>query len=159
MTTSAQFTNFTDKEFIGYWDGKERKFAPGQSDWMPDFLAKHFAKHLTNRELLRVNKNGQPAYKDGEKMTSPKFPEQVPQFMELFNKAYTSGQSKEIVSDKKDDINEMIDLANKEKLNKKGKNEKQNSKQDPKKPQVILPPDINDDDDESSFEGKAKKDN
>src|SRR3990167_49054 len=106
---TALFTNFTDYEFIGYWDGKPKKFAPGQSIWMPDYLAKHFAKHLSNRELLRLDKNGNPIYKDGEKMTSPKNPEQVPLFMELYNKAYTPNEEVDDIGSEGDNPDVLIE--------------------------------------------------
>ena len=151
---TALFTNFTNEEFTGYWDGKGKTFIPGQSLYMPDYLARHFAKHLTNRELLRIDKNGSLVYKDGEKMTSPKKPEDVPIFMELFNKAFTPDESEEIGSvEKKDDIDTLIDVANKNKEVSNSLEKPVKGKQDPKQPQVIdVPP--SDDDEEEEFEGK-----
>ena len=128
MSNTALFTNFSNEEFIGYWDGKPKKFAPGQSLYMPDYLAKHFAKHLTNRELIK---------KGMETATSPKFKEQVPEFMELFNRAYTPDEADES-DNKSDDVDTQIDVANRNK----------------EQPQTVLPPD--DDDDESEFDGKPK---
>ena len=87
MSTTAKFVNFTEEEFTGYWDGKPHVYPAGASEFMPDYLAKHFAKHLVNRELLRVNKDGTLLYKDGDKMTSPKEPKDVPLFMKFFKKA------------------------------------------------------------------------
>lgn len=157
---TALFTNFTEQEFTGYWDGKAKKFDPGQSLYMPDYLARHFAKHLTNRELLRVDANGNPVYRDGEKMTSPKKPEDVPLFMEIFNKAYAPDEEEEALGDKKDDIDTLINVANKNrqaKLEKASETPPEKSKparQDPNEPQVIVPPDFNEDEeDEGSFEG------
>lgn len=75
---TALFFNFTDKPFTGYWDGKPKTFKPGDKVYMPQYLAEHYAKHLTNKVLLEEGK---------ETSTSPKYPEQVPQFMEIFNKA------------------------------------------------------------------------
>lgn len=149
---TALFTNFTSYEFIGYWDGKPKKFAPGQSIWMPDYLAKHFAKHLTNRELLRTDKQGNPIYKDGEKMTSPKNPEQVPMFMELFNKAYTPDETEELGS-QKDDVDALIASANKNREAGKS-SQKADVEQDPNEPQIIPSPD---DEDDEEFEGKPKE--
>jgi len=150
---TALFTNFTDQEFIGYWDGKGRKFAPGQSLYMPDYLARHFAKHLSNKELLRTDTNGNLIHKDGDKMTSPKKPEQVPMFMDLFNKAYTPDETEEL-GDKKDDVDSLISVANKNREQKlQGKSE---SKQDPTQPQIINPPDddTDEDEEESGFGNK-----
>ena len=114
---------------------------------MPDYLAKHFAKHLSNRELLRLDKNGNPIYKDGEKMTSPKNPEQVPLFMELFNKAYTPDETEEMGS-AKDDVDTLIASANKNRESKKS------TTQNPNEPQIISSPDDEEDD---PFEGKPQE--
>ena len=100
---TALFTNFSTEEFTGWWDGKARKFASGQSTWMPDYLAAHFAKHLANRELLRKDASGDLIYKDGEKMTSPKFPDQVPIFKSLFDKAFQE-EDGETIGQPKDDV-------------------------------------------------------
>ena len=144
---SALFTNWTNEEFIGYWDGKGKKFTPGQSLYMPDYLARHFAKHLTNRELLRKDATGNLIYREGEKMTSPKKPEDVPLYMELFNKAYTKDDTEEM-GEEKDDIDTLISTAN--------KNRKEKLVGNPAdEPQIVLPPE--DDEDESSFEGKPKE--
>lgn len=143
---TALFTNFSDEVFTGYWDGKGKSFAAGQSMYMPDYLAQHFAKHLVNRELLRTKPDGTLIYKDGEKMTSPKKPQDVPLFMELFNKAYTPDED-EPMNQEGDDVDSAIDTANKNR--EKRSEEKQNSAE----PQIILPPEGDDDDegDESSF--------
>ena len=79
----ATFINWTDEVFTGYWNGKPYTFNPGQKgEHLHESIAQHFAKHLTNQVL----QNG--SIKDGEKFTSPKKPEEVPKFMELFNKAF-----------------------------------------------------------------------
>jgi hypothetical protein len=162
----AQFTNFTNDEFIGYWDGKGKKFAPGQSIAMPDYLASHFALHLVNRELLKRNKDGSLLIPNGDKYVSPKKPEDVPVFMDLFNKAFVLDELDEL-GEKRDDIDVLIDVANKNRGNdqhptnvesndkgKTGSNPVPAEKQDPTKPQVIVPPDFEEDDDEESFGGK-----
>ena len=155
---TALFTNFTDQEFIGYWDGKGKKFDPGQSLYMPDYLAKHFAKHLTNRELLRIDGNGNLIHKDGDKITSPKKPEQVPMFMDLFNKAYTPGETEEL-GDQKDDVDALINSANKNR-SAKLKQPTPEQTQDPTQPQtqIINPPDVDEEEDEeeSGFENKPQ---
>lgn len=162
---TALFTNFSKEEFIGFWNGKGKKFAPGQSLYMQDFLARHFAKHLTNRELLRKREDGTPVYPDGEKMTSPKFPEQNPLFMELFNQAYTPDEADEMGEDK-EDVDSLIEVANKNRgkkveisnlLPEQETPKPKKAKQDPTKPQIIDVPD--DDEDEEEFGGKPKEDN
>ena len=75
----ALFHNFTDTPFTGYWDGKAYTFNPGVKKYYPAGIAAHFAKHLTNKVL---NEKGLEVY------TSPKKPEDTPQFMDIFNKAY-----------------------------------------------------------------------
>ena len=170
---TAQFVNFTDESFIGSWDGKLRKYPAGSSEFMPDYLAKHFAKHLVNRELLRTDGSGNLIYKGGDKMTSPKKPEEVPLFTELFNKAYIPDDIDEL-GDTHDDLGALIGAANKNRADKLAKvdsakienvpspstsrpstSQGDEPLQDPTKPQIVLPPDWNnDDDDESSFTGK-----
>lgn len=142
---TAQFTNFTDEEFEGAWDGKVKRFKPGQSVYMPDYLAQHYAKHLVNRELLRRGADGSLVYKDGEKFVSPKQPEQVPQFMELFNKAYTP-DGEDIVGEQGDDVDTLIDVSNKNKMSEEYTGPSS-------EPQTVLPPDFDESGDESSFEG------
>lgn len=77
--SNATFHNFTEKPFTGWWDGKSKTFKAGEKKYMPAYLAEHFAKHLTNQVLVEA---GHEVY------TSPKNPSQVPQFMEIFKKAY-----------------------------------------------------------------------
>mgnify|MGYP007031181402 CR=1 FL=1 len=146
---TALFTNWTLEEFTGWWDGKAKKFAPGQSLWMPDYLASHFAKHLANRELLRRGPDGKLVYENGEKYTSPKFPDQVPVFLELFNKAFHPEEG-ESIGEKKDDLDTLIDVANKNRQKVGSKNADIASKvTGSNEPQVI--PEPPDDEDESSF--------
>lgn len=96
---TAIFYNFTDKPFTGYWDGKPKTIKAGRKEYMPEFLARHFAKHLANQVLIEQGKYN---------YTSPKFPEQVPAFMQLFTKAF-------ILEDDAEDQTEVemeIDVAN-----------------------------------------------
>lgn len=60
------------------WANEDYTFEPGTSRYMPKWKAIHFAKHLVNRELLRLGH---------ENDTSPKRPSDNPFYMELFNKA------------------------------------------------------------------------
>lgn len=77
--TNATFHNFTDKPFTGWWNGKAKTFPAGARQYMPAYLAEHFAKHLTNQELIANKK---------EVYVSPKNPGQVPEFMAVFKKAF-----------------------------------------------------------------------
>jgi hypothetical protein len=153
---TALFTNFTDKPFTGYWNGKGKTFAPGQSVYMPDYLAQHFAKHLTNRELLRTDSLGNLVHPNGDKMTSPKKPQEVSLFMEIFNKAYAPDDAEEL-GEEKDSIDVQIEVANKNRQ-KSGKaslpkdepspkkESRQEEQQDPTKPQTL--PEVSEDEDE-----------
>ena len=141
---TALFTNFTDQPFTGYWNGKGRSFQAGESKHMPQYLAEHFAKHLVNRELLTVvgqDKDRNPIlkYPNGDKFTSPKFPNQVPVFMELFNKAVTI-LGDEDIGEHADPVETQISILNKDKT--------KSSKQDPTEPQLIVPPDFDEEDDQ-----------
>lgn len=78
-THKYRFFNFTDKPFTGYWNGKAYTFKPGVTQYYPRLIARHFAKHLTNQVLIETGK---------EKYTSPKKPDEVPLFMEIFHKAF-----------------------------------------------------------------------
>ncbi len=52
---SKLFINWSPEEFIGMWDSVPYKFAPGQTVYLEDWKANHFAKHLTDRELNRAS--------------------------------------------------------------------------------------------------------
>jgi hypothetical protein len=75
----AKFVNYTNEEFIIHWNGKKKTFPPGKSKFMEDGVARVFAKHLANKILISLGKDN---------LTSPKKPEDVPQFMEIVNKCY-----------------------------------------------------------------------
>ena len=133
----ALFYNFTSKPFIGYWDGKAKTFAPGAKQYMEEWRARHYAKHLTNKVLLEQGK---------ENSTSPKFPEQVPDFMEIFNKCCIVEQDQ----DEEQDASDLIDKQHEEiKPTPKAKT-KTPTVVDNKEPQIIKSPDADDDED---FEG------
>lgn len=146
MHKSALFTNFTDREFIGWWGGKSRKYAPGQSEFMPVGLARHFAGHLVNQELMTRNASGTLKYKDGEKMLSPKEPEQFPIYMELFGKAYQPDETED-VGDATDDINTIIETTQRNRAEKSKLKTQADGPQDPNQPQIVLSPDFEDEED------------
>ena len=75
---AVMFTNWTSETFVGMWDGNSFTFEPGESKWFEEGIARHFAKHLANRELIRDKK---------EFNTSPSTPKDNPIFMEYFEKA------------------------------------------------------------------------
>jgi hypothetical protein len=75
----ASFTNYTSEPFTGKWNGVAKTFKPGEKRQMAEYLARHFAKHLANQELIKKNK---------QVHTSPKDPEKDEVFMIEFNKAF-----------------------------------------------------------------------
>lgn len=75
---AVMFTNWSAEAFVGMWDGNSFTFEPGESKWFEEGIARHFAKHLANRELIRDKK---------EFNTSPSTPKDNPIFMEYFEKA------------------------------------------------------------------------
>ncbi len=78
MTTKYIFHNFTNKPFTAFWNGRPYTFKPGVKKYYIKGIAEHFAKHLANQVLTESGK---------ETFTSPKKPNEVPIFMEVFNKA------------------------------------------------------------------------
>jgi hypothetical protein len=72
------FYNFTEKSFEGFWNGRKYTFKPGVKKEYRRLIAIHFAKHLANKILTEEGK---------ERAVSPKKPEEVPEFMAVFNKA------------------------------------------------------------------------
>lgn len=139
---TALFTNFSNEAFTGFWNGKGKVFLPGQSVYMPDYLASHFAKHLTNRELLK---------KGLERSTSPKKPQDVPEFMELYNQAYTPDEESDVMG-QGDSIDVQISVANKNR-EKRAKLPEGAAAVNAKEPQIITPPE-GDEDDEEQFGSK-----
>ena len=95
---NVTFVNISNKPFTSYYDGKPNTFKAGQSLMMPDYLAKHFAKHLTNQILLE---------RGHETHTSPKFPEQVPLFWALYKQIYIDNDAPE-----KTEAEAQIEAAN-----------------------------------------------
>ena len=145
MSRTAMFFNFTKKPFTGYWNGKPKTFNPGEKKFMPEYLARHFAKHLTNQVLIDAGK---------ETSTSPKFPEQVPEFMEVFNKAFTCDEE-----DEKPAIDVEIDMANSKEPAKPVTAQKAvaapKNRNSNKALQIVLPPADDEDEDEAkNFAGK-----
>lgn len=53
---ALRFKNFTDQDFTWKYDGVEYTFKAGDEMFLEDFKAHHFAKHLVDRELNRLNK-------------------------------------------------------------------------------------------------------
>ncbi len=144
MEKTALFTNFSNESFTGFWDGKPKTFAPGKSIYMPDFLAKHFAKHLVNRELLKVGKERDTSPKVKVSPTGVEYVDNK-NFMELFEKAYQVDKDEAgAEAPQKDSIDVAIEVANRN----RGNEEKV-----PAGVQIASFPE-DDEDDEESFGGK-----
>ena len=50
---AKKFTNYTDRDFSWKWDGVEYTFRAGETMFLEDYKAHHFAKHLVDRELTK----------------------------------------------------------------------------------------------------------
>ena len=104
-TGEAIFFNYTDRPFTWSWDGQPRTFEPGARVNLTAAKARHYAVHLTNRELCYEARNGgNPML---ESYTSPEKPEDVIEFMERFNKCFIPLGQKE---------NGAIDAAERDRL-------------------------------------------
>lgn len=51
--SAVLFKNWSDDAFSHTWNGVPYSFASGEEKWMEGWMARHFAKHLTDRELLK----------------------------------------------------------------------------------------------------------
>lgn len=52
---AIQFTNFSNEDFTWKWDGVPYTFKAGQTIFLEDYKAEHFAQHLVDRELNKLN--------------------------------------------------------------------------------------------------------
>jgi hypothetical protein len=52
---AISFTNFSKEDFTWKYDGIPYTFPAGASMFLEDFKAEHFAQHLVDRELNRLN--------------------------------------------------------------------------------------------------------
>lgn len=86
---TAVFINWSNEHFKHAWDSEVHNFPIDAKKRMPDWLAAHFAKHLTNRELIKAGH---------ETETSPKDPSRSKLFMEFFNKAYIEDITEDMTS-------------------------------------------------------------
>lgn len=50
------FTNISKESFSHTWDGRQFEFLAGESYMLEQHLARHFAKHLADREMNRLGK-------------------------------------------------------------------------------------------------------
>jgi hypothetical protein len=94
------FINHTSDPFSWAWDKELHSFEPGESKWLPDFLANHLAKHLTNKIL---NKMGD---KDSKYVTYVGNPDN-PIYAEMFKKCFLSTEPTE------NTMSAEIEIANK----------------------------------------------
>lgn len=54
MAKAVLFRNWSDEDFTYTWDKVEYDFPAGSETRIEEGLANHFAKHLTDRELLKM---------------------------------------------------------------------------------------------------------
>lgn len=48
------FYNWSEEDFVWTWDSEPAGFKAGSKTMLPDYLAKHFAKHFVDRELIKL---------------------------------------------------------------------------------------------------------
>lgn len=53
--SAIKFKNFTEESFSWKWNGNEFTFPAGMEIFMEENEARHFAKHLVDRELNKKN--------------------------------------------------------------------------------------------------------
>lgn len=64
---AVRFTNWTNRDFIGYWNKVAYTIKAHETIMLEEYLAKHFAEHLIDREtdsLLIKRKNDDGSYAD-----------------------------------------------------------------------------------------------
>lgn len=54
QSRAVLFTNKSSEDFTHSWDSVPYTFKAGQSMYLQDFLAFHFAKHLADREVQKI---------------------------------------------------------------------------------------------------------
>lgn len=52
---AKKFKNWTDQDFSWKWDGVAYDFPAGSETYLEDFKADHFASHLVDREIQKLN--------------------------------------------------------------------------------------------------------
>lgn len=55
MAIAKKFRNFSTEDFSWKWDGVEHTFPAGQEMYLEEPRALHFAKHLVDREMNKMN--------------------------------------------------------------------------------------------------------
>jgi hypothetical protein len=92
----VRFVNFSSEDFVGKWNGVPQVIPAGSSIPMEDWRARHYAKHLINRELQRTDAAGKEVYPGGSKLTSPRKPQDIPVWNELLSKCIVVEGAKEV---------------------------------------------------------------
>jgi len=115
MSSQAiQFKNFTDRDFIWSFDSIPYPFKAGQTIYLEEFKAKHFAKHLVDRELnlMGIPTNNKSEREKLEKLCFPS--DEVVTPLEALNINETENKKvKTSKSSKKVEEKEFVDLDNK----------------------------------------------
>lgn len=57
MQKVLKFTNFSNEDFVGHWDGTPWKVKAGETIMLQAYLANHFSKHLIDRELNKKDES------------------------------------------------------------------------------------------------------
>ncbi len=112
------FTNFSDEDFVGRYDGKDTKIKAGQAIYFEDHLVAHFGKHLCDREMRKMGKRivDEPYKTQTIKKVHPA--------LEWVPGKHQVRVNKEIVEQMKDPDDELKDLDPKTRLINKNKTPK-----------------------------------
>lgn len=132
---TALFTNFSNEKFTGFWDGKPRNFAPGESKLLPTYLAKHYAKHLANRELLKIGKERDTSPKVKINQDGSEYYDNI-NFNEMFNKAFIPSDTIAEGVDENDSVDTQVAVTSNQK---KEETVDLNSNIEPKKEEAKAP--------------------
>jgi hypothetical protein len=103
---SLLFTNWTNEDFSHKWNGEPYDFPAGTSILLPQYLAEHFAKHLTDRELQKkghtVNHFSRPEYLAKAISVGLEAPSPLKMEIEILNSKKEVANESQIVSENKD---------------------------------------------------------
>lgn len=105
------FTNATDENFTGMWGGNPETIPAGESRLLEEYLAYHYAKHLTDREMMKQNKPF--ADKKMREEYFAKFVSEVPAGVDVmsFLKKQMQDKVNEMVADTSEDAEESVEEA------------------------------------------------
>ncbi len=100
------FTNWLNEDFIGKWAKVEEMFKSGQSKWLENWKAVHYAKHLVDQHL---NNQGTPtSHFTREDLAKKCFGEDVESSAESNIQSEIYNKNKELESKPKEEVKESV---------------------------------------------------